>query len=330
MPVTFEFEAKKDFHFAAAFANRFNIPIVNERVKLPEILGDGFIQEIFLSNGLTLCIHNYVLNQELILKRRATGSTNVLTLKFDCRKILQKFNEDLQNSLFADSKACEVEFGTSNFFSELKVLPNQVVSFLVISTTRQTLIDLLKLGPEGNSVTYRLKDNQSFILFEAITREMERALKQLSQINQSTKLPVLLYQIKAQELIYFLFAKLFSRANSISVKVNPADAEKIYEIRSTILFDLSISPQLPDLAAQAGMSLTKMKQLFQQIFGKSIYNYYQAERMEEAAQLLNYLSVSDTGYKVGFTNLSHFTRLFEKHHQMKPKQYKNTLKVNNQ
>ena len=47
--------------------------------------------------------------------------------------------------------------------------------------------------------------------------------------------------------------------------------------------------------------------------------------MAEAARLLARLSVSETGYQLGFTNLSHFTRLFERHFQMKPKQYQATL-----
>ncbi|MGY4386593.1 AraC-like DNA-binding protein [Pedobacter sp. UYP24] len=33
------------------------------------------------------------------------------------------------------------------------------------------------------------------------------------------------------------------------------------------------------------------------------------------------LSVSDVGYRLGFTNLSHFTKVFENHIGMKPKQY---------
>ena len=33
------------------------------------------------------------------------------------------------------------------------------------------------------------------------------------------------------------------------------------------------------------------------------------------------LSVSDVGYKLGFTNLSHFSRVFKEHIGMKPKQY---------
>jgi AraC-like DNA-binding protein len=71
------------------------------------------------------------------------------------------------------------------------------------------------------------------------------------------------------------------------------------------------------------MSPSKLKRLFKQIFGNSIFSYYQAFRMKEAARLLKEekLSVSDVGYQLGFTNLSHFSRVFKEHIGMKPKQY---------
>jgi AraC-like DNA-binding protein len=77
------------------------------------------------------------------------------------------------------------------------------------------------------------------------------------------------------------------------------------------------------LAVRAGMSPTKLKRLFKQIFGNSIFNYYQEFRMKEAARLLKEekLSVSDVGYQLGFTNLSHFSKVFAVHIGMKPKQY---------
>ena len=71
------------------------------------------------------------------------------------------------------------------------------------------------------------------------------------------------------------------------------------------------------------MSPTKLKRLFKQIFGNNIFSYYQEFRMKEGARLLKEekLSVSDVGYQLGFINLSHFSRVFNEHIGMKPKQY---------
>ena len=84
------------------------------------------------------------------------------------------------------------------------------------------------------------------------------------------------------------------------------------------------TPQtIEELADFAGMSSSKLKRLLKQIFGNSIFNYYQSFRMKEAARLLREekLSVSEVGYRLGFSNLSHFTSMFEQHIGMKPKRY---------
>jgi AraC-like DNA-binding protein len=85
----------------------------------------------------------------------------------------------------------------------------------------------------------------------------------------------------------------------------------------------------PDIATQAreaGMSEPKLRKLFKQTFGKGVFEYYQAMRMQEAARLLKEkgLTVSEVGYRLGFTNLSHFSRVFEQHWGMKPKKYSAT------
>ena len=313
MSVIFDFEAGKGFHFTSAFAKRFDCQAAGDRVSLPDLLGEGFIQEVYLDNGLSLCLHRYQLRQDFILKRHGTGATEVLTLKFDGRRM----------------PGHEVEFGTSNFFTEVRIPADEQINFVVVVATRRTLLNLLQIGGEGQGegglMAYTIRDNPSFFFHEAMTRDMERTLKQLSQINETTPLPALLYQTRAQELIYFLFARLLSRKTGVALSIDQEDVNKIYQVRASILADLSSPPKLSDLARHIGMSSTKMKQLFRQIFGDSIYNYFQVERMNEAAQLLRDFSVSQVGYRIGFSNLSHFTRLFEKHHQMKPKRYKDAL-----
>jgi AraC-like DNA-binding protein len=130
-------------------------------------------------------------------------------------------------------------------------------------------------------------------------------------------------RIKVLELLYLLFRRLSIRENKSYRAINNTDAEKLMMIRNEILNDLSSAPVLNELAQMAAMSETKLNQLFKQTFGDSIYNYFQKVRMEEAVFLLKQAnrSVSEAGYELGFSNLSHFSRLFKKHYGMTPKKY---------
>ncbi|KAA6321896.1 Regulatory protein PchR [termite gut metagenome] len=105
--------------------------------------------------------------------------------------------------------------------------------------------------------------------------------------------------------------------------LNIQDIQTIYKIKEQILEHPEIPPIIKELAVCATMSPSKLKRLFKQIFGNPIFNYCQEFRMKEAARLLKEekLSVSDVGYQLGFTNLSHFSRVFQEHIGMKPKQY---------
>jgi len=309
----FQFSAHKGFHFATALAGFLDVTATSDRITLPAALGEGFIQEVYLDYGLSLCIHQYKLRQPFLLRRLETEASEFLTLKFDGAQ-----------PLFPGDRGYAVEVGTSNLFTELSLSKDQTVNFLVITITSHDLFNLLHLDAAAHPLLTTLQNNQSFVLHENLNPEMERALHQLCQIDESATLPHLLYQVKVRELIYHLFNKLLARSVTPAIPVHPMDAQKIYEVRTKILADLGTPPHLPDLARGVGMSETKMKQLFRQIFGDSIYNYYQTARMDAAARMLKGLSVSETGYRLGFSNMSHFTRLFEKHHRVKPKKFKDS------
>lgn len=323
MAVTFEFVIEKGFHFAEAFGNRFGMAVVENRVYLPESLGDGYIQEIQLREGLSLCMHRYILKEDFSIKRlESSGPSKMLTLKFDCRKVALE-NGQQETHLFAPG--CEAELGTGNFFTEIFFPPQQEIYFLVINVARELLAELLHLSGEDGALRNRLLTNPSFVVNVLMPGEMESTLKDFSNIPLGSPFYLLRYQAKALDLIYLLFTKITQRVNENEVAVNRADADKLYEVRAIILKDLSVAPQLIDLAKQITMSPTKMKTLFRQIFGDSIYNYFQRARMNEAGRLLKDHSVSETGYRLGFTNMSHFSRLFEKYFKVKPKKFKDGI-----
>jgi len=323
MAIAFEFQVKKNYHFITAFAKHFDTIVKDDKVYLPEWLGAGHIQQIYL-DGMAMFIHNYKLKEELILKRQPSATNESVTIKFDRSNYLSKYSQQDHDPFSDRLPNFDVEMATCNFYAELKIPANKQINFLIIGTSRRYLIELLK-SEKPYTVLDLVQTHPSFVRHSTITPEMDHMLKQIIQVNSTTDLPMLLFKIKAYELIYHLFKGLFKRSIKVPVDIKREDAEKIYLVRIALLRDLKSCPKLPELVELSGLGLTKLKKLFGQIFGQSIHSYYQTLRMMEAGSLLNHLSVSETGYALGFTNLSHFTRLFEKHHQIKPKHFKDRL-----
>ncbi|HLR32539.1 MAG TPA: helix-turn-helix transcriptional regulator, partial [Fodinibius sp.] len=182
---------------------------------------------------------------------------------------------------------------------------------------------LLQIEDPNRQVQTILNNNTTFFFHECMTPDIQRVFKKLFWNNNQDKLPNLFYQIKIQELIYLLFSQLLCRENAQQYPINNEDIKKLNEVHFDILEDISEPPDLSELAQNIGMSKTKMKQLFKQIYGDSIYNYYLNARMEDAAYLLKHanLSVSEVGHQVGYSNMSHFSRMFQKHYGTNPKNY---------
>ena len=266
MAIELEFTVGNGFDFAQAFANRFNLPVDQDRVLMPDALGAGSIKEVYLENGMGLCFHQYQLTQPFILKRLASpAQSELLTLRFSSAKSPVVSADQINGQEPGHAIDYAVEVATSNLFAEVLLTPEQKVNFLAITLSRQALLDLLHLDEQAGPMRNTLRDNASFVFHEAMTPEMERTFNQLCAINETTPLARLLYQTRAQELIYLLFARLLTRSASRVVPVNPADAEKLYTARTIILNDLSLPPQIPKLAHQIGMSQTRMNRLFRQI-----------------------------------------------------------------
>lgn len=130
-------------------------------------------------------------------------------------------------------------------------------------------------------------------------------------------------KLKCEELLCHTVAQLLQREAIPLGKVHLQDLQAIYAIKLRLQSSLGEAPAITALAKEANMSEPKLRKLFRQTFGKSVFDYYQALRMQEAARLLKeqHLTVSEVGYRVGFTNLSHFARVFEQHLGLKPKKY---------
>lgn len=169
--------------------------------------------------------------------------------------------------------------------------------------------------------------SNNFLIEEIMTDDILRTVNDIVKAEQPAMLKSYHYKLKAMELLFYLFQSLSKREKSVHQKLSDKDIRSVYKVRDQLVSSLQQPATIEELKQIAGMNELKMRQLFTQVFGMGIYDYYQHLRMKEAARLLRdeKLSVSETGYKMGFQNLSHFSRVFEKHIGKKPKRYSSEM-----
>lgn len=178
------------------------------------------------------------------------------------------------------------------------------------------------LGTGQTKFSYLFNLEKTFWIDEFMSPEIATLVDEV--VNSSeVSLPDFYYRLKSLELLYFLFRNLSLRESVSCQHMTTKEIEAIYRVRNAIAASLDKALPVKELAQLSGMNEFKLRKLFKQVFGKGLYPYFQHLRMQEAARLLKEerLSVSETGYRFGFTNLSHFGRLFEKHLGIKPKKW---------
>ncbi|WP_343691582.1 AraC family transcriptional regulator [Chitinophaga sp.] len=205
---------------------------------------------------------------------------------------------------------------TSTFRKDTR--PVKVVAVII---SAEYLKSFLKNDAE--QFQYLFDTSYDFMIEEIMTDDIVRTINDIVKKQAPDTLPDYYYKLKAMELLFYLFKSLSKREQSVHQKLSSKDIRSIFKVRDKVVSSLSRPTSIEKLKQLAGMNELKMRRIFTQVFGMGIYEYYQHFRMQEAARLIREekLSVSEAGYQIGFENLSHFSRTFEKYIGEKPKKY---------
>lgn len=113
-------------------------------------------------------------------------------------------------------------------------------------------------------------------------------------------------------------------ASQASCKLSRADQTKLKQARDILLTDFSQAPTSIELAEITGLSPSKLKRGFRQMFGNSIYDLFLEKRMLEAHHRLmtDSISVSEVAFDLGYANASHFAAAFKKRFGVNPSELK--------
>ncbi|MDO6432963.1 AraC family transcriptional regulator [Flavitalea sp. BT771] len=320
----FEITLKEQTGFLKLFADLVGSKVEKGMVKVPKDKGNGYIRGLLLNPSLSMMIRNCELNQDLLSRRLHDPSAN--------ERIIMSFNNVFKNKEdvagpHSMKDLPSVQMIRGNIDLETVYPGKTKYRSILIAIDTLYLKTLLGQGEEDNAILKNITTGNRPALFEElISPQIHTAAREIIEAAVPGSLQNFYCRIKAEEMICLLFAELYKRENAPVHSLDENDVRKIYQIRDRILSQLDTPPVLSELATAAGMSTSKLKRLFKQIFGASFFNYYQCFRMKEAARLLkeHKYTVSQVGYLLGFSNLSHFSRIFEAHIGMKPKKYSAT------
>ncbi len=101
---------------------------------------------------------------------------------------------------------------------------------------------------------------------------------------------------------------------------NEADRDKIIKAREILLEHIGEPITIKALSRKVAINECYLKKGFKEIFGTTIFDFYQSQRMEHAKYLLyeKGLSVTEVSHLLGYSSISHFSTAFKKQTGIKP------------
>jgi len=301
------------------FAQAINATVSGRFIYIPKSKGFGYITGFNWDSGMRMLLRNYHLKEDIIIERTNELTDDQDDIVFMLSGVFSSHIQ-LEKQLFAEQ--ANVLICRHAVSSVIAMPSNTLFRSITIAIPRQYLHRFFN---EVNHPVIKsiLEAKNNFVFESRISPEVIKTANDILNQAVPENLENYYYRLKCEELLCNVFTLLIQREAIPTSSMHITDIKAIYAIKIHLQSYLNEPPNIALLAKEANMSEPKLRRLFKQTFGKGVFDYYQTARMQEAARLLKEvrLSVSEVGYRLGFTNLSHFSRVFEKHIGMKPKKY---------
>ena len=304
-------------------SQQVGVPVVGNRLDYPPTIGKGYVQGYFFPAQLSL--YNYYTEQ---IRPLGFETVNPTGSGLYCLFITLSA-EALEKTVGAETHRLGRYAPDSIFFYapgntiHQQFTQTGLQQFLVLTFTEATFKGLLP-----DAILEKALPQSGSFLFLDLDLEMEKIAGLLIKPDERAFSPFHRYR-QALGLLALVLEKVHARQSSAGTRgMLEPDIEQLFLVRQYLLDHLSQTVSVKELAGLAGFSETKLKRLFSRLFGTSVHHYQQTARMEKAKELLSSrrYSVSEAGYLVGYTNLTHFAQAFSRQHGMKPSQYLQTIK----
>ena len=246
---------------------------------------------------------------------KSTPRENYLELKFcvSGNVYCRKKDTECDMCQFSASKNCAERVDSVDVVS-FRFSPVQLSQFVKPRRTTDTLTDdILNFKHVSSfSKTLPLCGKTRMVLEALLNHTYTDSLENIF-INAQTQM-LLLYSLDCM-----LGEKEIDVVNC-KFLANELDREKIVKAREVLIQHIGEPITIKELSRKVAINECYLKKGFKEMFGTTIFDFYQSQRMEHAKYLLyeKGLSVTEVSMLLGYSSISHFSTAFKKHTGLKP------------
>ena len=318
-----QFSSSHPKNIFESFANNVNATIIDNAFSISGNLGEGNARQLELEDGLFLTIFDYQLTTQINATRIAVDENEFFPI------ICWLSSDSIEQKTDGDTKKVDKNSGYGIFFPSPKIDSKYTIPadsrnvILTITVSKKWLQSNLSKKQKPH-VLNLVESGNPFFLFEDISFEMGNELEKINTIEFDQSVANIKLRSAVLNFVSLFIQKIEQREKiDVTGNINHADVEKLFLAKWILTTQYADAPEIKTLAENAAMSESKLQKLFKQVFGTTIHQFVLKVKIEEAKKLLStkQFSVSEVGYQVGYSNLSHFTAAFNKQIGVNPKQY---------
>ena len=246
---------------------------------------------------------------------KADTSNNYLELKFCVSGNVYCRQKDIECDMckYNESKSC-IERVESVDVMSFRFTPAHLSQFARSSKGNEILSeDVLKFRHRSSFTKILPLCHKTRVVLDGLLNHTYTDSLENIYINAQTQM-LLLYSLDCM-----LGEKEIDTVNC-KFLANEADREKIVNAREILIQHIGEPITIKELSRKVAINECYLKKGFKEMFGTTIFDFYQSQRMEHAKYLLyeKELSVTEVSLLLGYSSISHFSTAFKKHTGLKP------------
>lgn len=310
------------------------VNVENNRIEIPAALGSGFVEFHQLFEGLYGIAFDVSYTHPVTMISPA--GTEERYYLVGCR---YGYQQAYITSSGSAGKTIRID-GDSIFVHSTQLgssfrFPAQQRhrAFIIILSRRFALEELrLTAYPPQHALVQDFINDHPFSSITSLPLMVQHRIDQVFEQLDASRHADFVHRSAMISASYYLMNQWYLQFFNGGAQQGPyyhSKVQDVMKVKDLYVSDFETPPMtVEELARLCNMSVTKFKSVFKSLFGMSCYQFYQAQRMEYARQLLSQRQypVKEVSYLTGFQNTANFTRSFKKAFDILPRDFQKSMR----